>query len=90
MELEDGSQLEKDFEKDIEEWKPSDQEHIDEYSESDVEVTENYLLSSILTMDDVVDDVYKAEIIDKKEYGREDIQEAMLKEIQKYKSFEAI
>ena len=36
----------------------------------------------------VVDDVYKAEIIDEKEYVREDVQEAMLKEIQKYQSFE--
>ena len=87
LDLEDGSQTEKNFDTEIEEWKPLD----DDCPEPDVDAIENFYLSSMLNGDasSEIDDVYRVELIDKKEFGRADVQIAMKSEIQKYKSFEA-
>ena len=94
MTLDDGSQVEKDFDKEIYEWKSleivddSDTVLDAENLTPEKDSTDTILLSSILGVDEV-SDVFKADIIEKKDYKNQDVQEAMLNEIQKYKSFNA-
>ena len=84
--LEDGMKVQKNFETEVEDWKPFTAVDDDVNSEW----PETYFLSCILgNEEDEVCEVYPVEIIKKAEYGRSDVQEAMQSEIEKYKSFEA-
>ena len=86
IELENGQQLEKDFEKEVDDWKPV------VLDEKEDDTVETFFLSSILGKKDAeeVCDVYPVELVKKCDYGSADVQEAMQKEIEKYKQFQAI
>ena len=87
MVLNDGSKIEKNFDTEVESWKT-----LEEFEDtvSDQDVTETYLLSSILgTESEEIQEVYPVNLVDKKDYNTSDVQEAMKKEIEKYKSFGA-
>ena len=88
MVLEDGMKVEKNFETDVEDWKPLTEEAY--CDQSDTEWPETSFLSFILgKQGDEVCEVYPVEIIKKGEYGRADVQDAMQSEIEKYKTFDA-
>ena len=85
MILKDGSKIEKNFQTEVEEWKPL--ENLDE-NHTEVDVNETFILSSILGKESIeVDDVFPVDIVDKKDYSTTEVQEAMKKEVEKYKSF---
>ena len=87
MILKDGSKIEKNFQTEVEEWKPL--ENLDE-NHTEVDVNETFILSSILGKESIeVDDVFPVDIVDKKDYSTTEVQEAMKKEVEKYKSFNA-
>ena len=87
IELENGLQIEKDFENEVEEWKPFEDEN-----KSEIDAPETFFLSSILGKEQEVkiDDVYSVETLKKSEYGNPEVKDAMYKEIEKFKQFEAI
>ena len=98
MTLADGSRIEKDFDTEIEEWKSMDDaedSQAEDNKDEDNKEIKNYFLSSILNekevevTEEVIDNVYRAEIINKKEYDSDEVRDAMEKEIQKYRNFEA-
>ena len=103
--LEDGSRIERNFETEIEEWKPFT------YDEnlSDDAVTEGFLLTEIIngrsnsynthdwSIDNFVvgneeetNNTYKVQVLKKDELNDRLVQDAMLQEIDKYKKFDAI
>ena len=85
MILKDGSKIEKNFQTEVEDWKPL--ENLDE-NHTEVDVNETFILSSILGKESIeVDDVFPVDIVDKKDYSTTEVQEAMNKEVEKYKSF---
>ena len=86
IELEDGRSIERDFEKDIEEWKPVTE--IEDVS-VDLDAEKDQSSQSLNCLSDVIDEAYPIEHIKRADYFKADVQEAMRKEIEKYKSFNA-
>ena len=87
MVLKDGSKIEKNFQTEVEDWK-----HLENLDDDMIEadVNETFLLSSILGKEsNEVDDVFPVEFVEKKDYSTAEVQEAMKKEVEKYKSFDA-
>ena len=85
--FQDGFQTEVDFMNNVEDWKPIDRHE----EQSETFVTETDLLSSIVEYgdDDGVFDAFPVNMVPRSQYGSRDVQDAMLKEIEKYKSFKA-
>ena len=88
MANDDGSRIEKDFSSEIEDWKTVDDFNNELETEDDV--AESYYLSSILKEETELEyEVFPVEFVEKKDFGRQDVQEAMQKELEKYKAFGA-
>ena len=87
--FDDGFETEVDFMDNVEDWKPVDHT-VDDVETGDAETdrTGTYLLSSLVGYDDICD-VYPVNIVSKHQYGNKDVQDAMVQEIAKYKSFDA-
>ena len=85
----DGFQTEVDFENDVEDWKPLNL-HEENEEETETFVTETDLLSSLVEYDqENIIDAFPVNLVPRNQYGNKDVQNAMLQEIQKYKTFNA-
>lgn len=76
--------IQKDFEKDIDEWNEVPDEEKEDNIEEEKDYAEPYLM-----IEDDTECVFPVKIIPTKEYNRPEVQEAMQAEILKYKSFNA-
>ena len=82
----DGFRRDVDFENDVDEWKPFNKE--EENVEEDT--TKTFFIEDMLGVDqEDVNECFPVNLVPRNQYGTQEVQQAMLKEIQKYASFGA-